>query len=326
MSLVTLEAEKAHRRFEKRTDRAIKQAGYGATDGAIWLTEQYLGRVTGAVTTKLETASKLSVPGLEAKLRQLPAAGIALAALQTIFHSIGMGETLTRTVQLLGAALEAECWAAALTADNPRLAKRVEAAARRKNSSVRHRRQHARIMATKEGFSQKRWSHIATVVAGEWLLEAVTRVLPEVFRITGGEQTSKHKEPNRLSLLPEAEEKVCDAIEEMIQHDPVFLPMDEPPLPWTGWNKGGPTGQKVAYAATVVRTHHRATVAQVKHAIKTGQMQPALDGLNALQAVPWRINKRVLGVLHGCLAKGLEVPGLPIQSVNRHAKRTPFWG
>jgi DNA-directed RNA polymerase len=324
MDLVTLEAEKAHRRFEKRTDRAIKQAGYGATDGAVWLTEQYLGRATDAVTTKLEAASKLSVPALEAKLRQLPAASIALAALQTIFHSIGMGEPLTRTVHLLGAALAAECWAAALTADNPRLAKRVEAAARRKNSSVRHRRQHARVMAAKEGFSQKRWSPIARMVAGEWLLEAVTKALPDVFQITGGEQTSKHKEPNRLSLMPEAEEAVCDAIEELIQRQPVFLPMLEPPLPWTGWNKGGARNQKAAYAATVVRTHHKAIAAQVRHAIKTRQMQPALDGLNALQAVPWRINKRVLGVLRGCLARGLEVPGLPIPRLPMPAKTKPW--
>jgi DNA-directed RNA polymerase len=78
------------------------------------------------------------------------------------------------------------------------------------------------------------------------------------------------------------------------------------------------------YAATVLRTYHKASAAQARHAIKTGQMQPALDGLNALQAVPWRINKRVLGVLQGCLARGLDVPGLPIQRLLMPAKTRPW--
>ena len=35
-------------------------------------------------------------------------------------------------------------------------------------------------------------------------------------------------------------------------------------------------------------------------------MSPALDALNALQAVPWTINKRVLGVIRECADVGLD--------------------
>jgi DNA-directed RNA polymerase, mitochondrial len=40
-------------------------------------------------------------------------------------------------------------------------------------------------------------------------------------------------------------------------------------------------------------------------------MRPAIDALNALQAVPWTINKPVLGVIRECADYGLEVPRLP---------------
>ena len=40
-------------------------------------------------------------------------------------------------------------------------------------------------------------------------------------------------------------------------------------------------------------------------------MKPTLDALNALQAVPWTINKRVLDVLRACVLKSVEVDGVP---------------
>ena len=36
-------------------------------------------------------------------------------------------------------------------------------------------------------------------------------------------------------------------------------------------------------------------------------MKPALDALNALQAVPWAINTRVLNVLHACVTQNIRV-------------------
>jgi DNA-directed RNA polymerase len=40
-------------------------------------------------------------------------------------------------------------------------------------------------------------------------------------------------------------------------------------------------------------------------------MQPALDALNAVQAVAWRINPFVTHVIRECKRRGVEVEGLP---------------
>jgi DNA-directed RNA polymerase len=68
----------------------------------------------------------------------------------------------------------------------------------------------------------------------------------------------------------------------------------------------------------VLRTPNRDTQAAAKHAIKEGTMQPALDALNALQAVPFKINTKVLDVLKGVRVmvdlklKGIVPNNLPV--------------
>jgi len=84
-----------------------------------------------------------------------------------------------------------------------------------------------------------------------------------------------------------------------------------PPVPWTDWNNGGPVDPVAQKLGTLVRTRHRETVAAVKSAIKSGQMQPAMDALNAVQATPWRINTYLLHVMKECQRRGIAVKGLP---------------
>jgi DNA-directed RNA polymerase len=79
-------------------------------------------------------------------------------------------------------------------------------------------------------------------------------------------------------------------------------------LPWTGLKEGGPRERRVF--KTCVRTRWRETSAAVRDAIASGQMQPTLDALNAIQATPWQINTRVLDVMRECIAKGIVVDGL----------------
>jgi hypothetical protein len=113
MDLATLEANKTVERFHRSQDRIIKREGYGATDGALGIAEEYLCAVADAVTSKLNSANGNSkVSGLEAQLRHLRAEVVALATLQAVFHSIGIGSNLQGTLAAIGAAVEAECWAA----------------------------------------------------------------------------------------------------------------------------------------------------------------------------------------------------------------------
>jgi DNA-directed RNA polymerase len=60
-------------------------------------------------------------------------------------------------------------------------------------------------------------------------------------------------------------------------------------------------------ADVLLRTSEKGTIAETQAAIADGSMQPFLDAVNAVQAVPWKINQRVLGVIRGCIERGIEV-------------------
>jgi DNA-directed RNA polymerase, mitochondrial len=91
----------------------------------------------------------------------------------------------------------------------------------------------------------------------------------------------------------------------------VWLPQPEAPRPWTGWNKGGTWDERLARTLSIIRERQNSTREVVEHAIRNGTMKPTLDALNALQAVAWTINTRVLDVMRECVTQGISVSGLP---------------
>jgi DNA-directed RNA polymerase len=61
----------------------------------------------------------------------------------------------------------------------------------------------------------------------------------------------------------------------------------------------------------MVRGNHAITARAVRKEIRDGTMQPTIDALNALQAVPWTINKRVLDAARQCNLHRIDVEGIP---------------
>jgi DNA-directed RNA polymerase len=56
--------------------------------------------------------------------------------------------------------------------------------------------------------------------------------------------------------------------------------------------------------AQLLRTFHKDVISAARHAISTGQMAPALKGLNALQSVPFKINTWIMDVIARLLQQG----------------------
>jgi len=315
MDLNTLEAHKTVDRFYRQQDRVVQSAGYGDTDVALKIARDHIKTLANEIEERLKQPSKGDnvAVGFEVLLRQLDNPMlVAAATLQAALHSIALEEPIQATLTLLGASLEGECWAHKLTHDNPTLAARVERNARAKHSKVVKRRKAAKVIAAKHGFKQKRWGRELQAYAGRWLLDVAMTALPELFQFVqqGAEQTM-------LTLQQGAEQQAQEIIEDLIQRRPVFLPMQEPPLPWTQFHKGGPRDQRETYARPLLRTRHKDTGAACRGAIRSGEAQPALDAVNTLQAVPWRINTAILDVLQECVRRGLDVPGLPGEKLDR---------
>jgi DNA-directed RNA polymerase len=121
----------------------------------------------------------------------------------------------------------------------------------------------------------------------------------------------KRKPEKVVALTPEAVAYAEKNVAELIRRKPVWLPRPQAPAKWQDWAKGGTSDHRLAGSLTIVRARNKDTARVVRKAIRDGTMKPTLDALNALQAVPWTINKQVLDVLLACVSHSIQVDGVP---------------
>lgn len=349
MDLVNLPAEfeRSRTKIAKIDARRVRASGSGATTGGKALVNRYHDRLAEAFRYALldAHAGLKNEAALVVILRGLSPELLALCSIQTLLHSIGMRDHLTATLTALGEAASGECWAKDLTQacapGSDKVAKaewkrqraivsRLTNEVTKSHSNVGRRlasmqkRIEKRIDGTVTGltsnFSVKEWKAKDLVLAGGWLWNVVSTALPEVFI----RETRQHGLNTTLSitLSPDAEDIITAALDQAMVSNPVYWPSGSPPKPWTSWNDGGSWDDRVT--ASVLRSWHKDTQASVKHAIKTGQMQPALDAVNALQSVAFKINTQVLEVLELCEANDIMVKGMVPKNMPRLVKPISF--
>lgn len=92
--------------------------------------------------------------------------------------------------------------------------------------------------------------------------------------------------------------KWASARETLLAHTYRFAPMVIPPRPWTSYTNGGYYGE-LAEGAQLLRLHDQRSAYGSRYIAKLEQtdMPQVYKAVNAIQATPWRINKRVLAVM-----------------------------
>ena len=307
-NVLPIELEKASLKLEKRNERAFDNAGFGATTGGLAITAQHLDKLITAVVAKLASpsASTSEHYKLERVIRQLQPEVIALATLQGALHSVALQDTLRDTYILIGKMICDECWAAKLTHTDKRLAGKINRAVKASHGSVDVRRSAARAMAYKAGFMMKHWTLVQMVHAGNWCLSLLLDTLPEVFELVAG----RNRE-DALTITAGALHIAENAVAQAVIKNPVYQPRVTPCIPWTSFSQE--VSERVTVGTSVLRTFHKDIIASGRHAIKTGQMQPALDGINALQSVPYVINTWIMNVIQKAYEAGISVAGMPMR-------------
>lgn len=325
VDLLTLEADKAAARFTRQQQRVISNEGAGATEGALALSKSYLSTLEAFIEDRLKGLSKFPQgPSDKANrafldvISGLSSEQIALCVLQSGLHSVVLEDTMRATCETIGHQLAAEAWAAGLTKHAPKVAAGIEKTVRMRHGSVAYRQQAARVLAASHGFRLRDWPKTLKLHAGAWGVKMLLEGLPEVFV-----EVEEHPQ-TRLMVTNMALGIAGDACDEAVRRSPVHVPSVEPPLPWTGYATGAYADKRRAYGVTVLRTRHKDTQAAVRAAIHDGTMQHTLDALNALQAVPWTINSKVLSVIKHCADHGIAVPGLPGKFLNERPERGPW--
>jgi DNA-directed RNA polymerase len=307
------EPTRTHNRFTRIQQRSEKNFGTGATAGALALSEHALPRLTAAVITAFEEWKRdgNTVP-LQGRLRflsRIEPEQVALSILTHIFHAIGGAKNITLTCIEIGTALRDALWHAGLIKQDRRVADKIEKRVTKKHGRITHRRKAARVLARKAGYKHRTpWSRPDMAHVGEWGWNIAAAALPDLLAIETDAEGVR-----RPTITEDALEVVEQACEQLMRRMPVFLPSVTPAVPWNGWSSGGVTEPRMQRSAQVVRSPHGSTKRLIGSAIASGQMQPALDALNRIQATGWRINTDVLAVMRECVARGIHVEGLPLQ-------------
>jgi DNA-directed RNA polymerase len=308
-SAPSAELEAAEERFFKIQERTAKNFGHGATDEALGIAQGCFERLAVAVEARLEepvVRSKGWDEGVHRLLKTVSPHTLALATLNSALNGAMKESTKTPIIVGLGRTVNHELFANDLRLHDEALKAKIEKWVSEKHGNLKVRLQAARSVAKKMGFSfVSEWKTPQLSAVGNFLIDVLLTALPDLFEQVPVGDTY------RIEITEGAQKLAQAAVKQFVRSNPVFLPSLVPPVPWTDFNKGGPVDPVAQKLGSLVRTHHRETVAAVKAAVRSGQMQPAMDALNAVQATGWRINTYVMNVMKECKRRGIAVEGLP---------------
>lgn len=300
-------------RYYKHQERTTRDLGLSETDGARSLIGANLKALSDQIA--LRANSQPFQPNLEA----LGPLTTALVTLTYAFHGVSQVVPISNTMENIGRHVEAECWAKDLLERDEKKAKLIEKGVRRKHGSMRYRKQAARSMAKRGGYQIDGWPKTLRIKLGEFLVNILLEVCQNVFCLSKVEMTSRRngkeytQEGMVLSLTDWAKDHMEEVSRAMAQLSPMLFPMVDRPDDWKGLVGGGYKEPALKKLHPLVRVkygnkEHKALLA---HSIRSGQMQPVFNAVNAIQSVPFTINKRILNLLNWVRDRRVEVSGLP---------------
>ncbi|PWT79349.1 MAG: hypothetical protein C5B58_13710 [Acidobacteria bacterium] len=299
--------KKTRERFERRAKGRL----FVATD----LGREVCGQILPRLSEYMRTKAPKPPPGLERVVHNLNPDDLALAALGPLLHQIdsagerrtgSFGEALIaagvakygktsdamRVHLSMGKALRDRAELRELLKHDKKAHDRIVKAAKKQRAFAIERKHHPT-------WKHRDWRESDCCYAGIWLMDCAM-ALPYFYLDKEG-----------LPHFTEGYQDVVDKLrEELTYRDPIFLPCLKPPSPWKGWRNQINPGERIS--ATFVRNCPSAEPAITKafrqravYRHNEAKNLPAdprhefrhVDAVNALQAVPWKINERMIPVV-----------------------------
>jgi DNA-directed RNA polymerase, mitochondrial len=311
------ELTEAARKVAKRDDRAEALTGFGATTEGMTLTKTYLNQVTQAVTEKLSGPRSQTHSAefkLERLLRQLDPQVLALCLLQAGLHAAGReGASQVTVADVIGESINDELWAAKLLHSDAKRARRIMKQAEERFGSVKLRRDFVKREAAKatddtDGFQMQDWGSKLCVRAGNWGMDVLLKAMPLVFQL----EDPRHFKGDKIWSITEfGLDMAKAALAEVVCMNPVYQPRTERPKDWDKFVMRVAEDDRTMDRAQLMRTRHKDIISAAGHAIRSGQMAPAIKALNTLQSVPFVINTWIMDVMVECYNNNIAVDGLP---------------
>jgi DNA-directed RNA polymerase, mitochondrial len=266
--------EKATRERVARRERNRKgrKRPFATTD----LGRRVLGQIIKPLAAYTASEDAPSPPqGLETVVRQVSHEELALIAVAALLNKIDTGwdpEDKSARMKIclaIGNDLRDQLEMRRLLEECPAAYKYVERARSRRRAIWRFRRPD--------------WSQLDLVRAGGWLLDCAV-CFSDFFELN---------EKGFPRIAPHQQAAVDRLRGELIYAHPYYLPLLAPPPDWKGWR----SHYERRISATFVRDNHPDTVAEIKAAFADGSMRQHVNGVNAIQRVPFVINEAMLPVV-----------------------------
>jgi DNA-directed RNA polymerase len=305
--------DEGREKYLKQQERTEQDQGYGSRKDVSKIIKGCLPLLSASISEYVSKSSNKgkgkTATGVQ-YLAELDPDLLASLTLSSIFSRLRRKPTITNCLVALGRAIESELWAKALAEFDNKLFNRLVVRATKTHGSHAYRTKAVKTTAAKEGFLIERWADDTRMKVAEPLLNSLLKTLPQVF-----ETYSTYKKFNQtqkwLGLTEEARQYLSEITEAESWMHPSFKPMVIPPRPWTDVNSGGYYSGALAAASSLVRTYDRERLRMVRKAIKSGQMKPCLDALNAIQNTAWAINKPVAEIVQWAWDEGKVLSSFP---------------
>jgi DNA-directed RNA polymerase len=314
----TISERRPRRRFARRS----RNRPYVATD----LGREVCGQILPALAGWMCTPAAPAAPEwLMAYIDELEPQEWALVALAPLLDQIdrGWGDDPSARMKIclaIGRAARDKLEMKRLKVRDPDAYDRVMEAyrpAQPDHPNPRWRRQYNKHTAINR-HRQLGWTPPKCVEVGDWLLDCGTSL--DFFDL----------DEDGFPKIADAHQAAIDKLrEELIARDPVYLPLLEPPEPWTDWDAGGGP-----MARTFIRDSHPATEKAIREAFAYRRGNDALhaqwaddgqwprfshvDGVNHLQSVAWRINEPLTEVVRRFAGIARDTGGGVGKSVSRN--------
>jgi DNA-directed RNA polymerase len=298
-------------RYYKNRERLIASGDGASHNPHQRLIEDALPRVSKSIAKWIENhrnnVSRGKRPTSLAIIEAVNPDLLSAIGLMTCFNTLRGGD-VRKSCWYIGQGVELEVWSADFQEREPKLFSRLVSRAKRKHSRRDLRVKSTKVIAAKAGFDGIEWTSDFRIKVGEPILNAILEA-SGVFAIETNEEGV-----SVVALTEEAHAaiQITDNIQCWMQ--PAAFPMVVPPRQWTRSNNGGYLNPELTEGVSkfrLIRTFDNSAQRLLDQHIKSGEAQPFLDGINAIQATPFSVNTRVAEMVQWSFDEGLSVKKLP---------------
>lgn len=260
------------------------------------LIQQSLGAVAEAIAFK--RAPKGAGRALAALkfLEGIEDSALAFHALRGCFASVSTPTSLTQVAVGIGTGVLEEHRFRKLEEVDGKLYRMTQVHIKEATTGVRKRR----IMNHMSQQVSLEWTDTQKLQVGIFLIDAVTEATP-LFK-TGMIRRSKTETVRILEATEEVLQWLNEGHERSSMFMPIRMPMVVPPRDWDSPRDGGYLTD-IGGRLDMIKTRNKPYL----ESLGDIDMPTVYAALNAIQAVPWAINKQVLAVANQCWLQGVEV-------------------